>query len=1313
MMLVAQVERVLPRRSSSSLEGTSFVVGFMANDILEEGGDPRVEIYISSQFDAKVTISSGVIGSYDVFVAANTVRRETVIPFHVVNVSERAYKRGVFVESDVPVVVYTLSTFSYSTDTYTAIPIRHLGTSYYTVNRPTDWYNPRVPPDPKNAIPRVGEFMIIATEDNTLVDITPTVETRAGKPAGVSHQIMLSRGDCYLVQAKPTRFGGDDLSGSHVSSNVPIALLSGHMRSSIPLDSVYSKDHLVEQLPPVNLWGRSYATARFASSPNPDVFRIMASTPFQRIDLVTAGDTTQFFMAKPGDWLDTALIEPAYWTSSEPFFLVQFMASTGPDEVYADPAMVVIPPIEQYVSSSLFQFPRMVVSNVWSEHRYFVNVIAERRAINSLKIDTTYVMNITPEIATQRIPGTTLHWSALALAAGSHTMSADTGNFACVMYGITAADSYANMVGVAYEPPPSDDRNPPKYSFLNDCGVISGTISDVSIDTVELTEVQVITPRTFNYRWQVSQPLDSTGVVEFDADVRDLWKDAQIVIHSYDRDGNGREYLYKYDAPNVGVPKEVVIKVDVVEVCTTAVLYNKDSTPVHIVGIRIAGDRRITLGPGQDLDTVLAAGDSLSVVVCLTPTKDTTSATSWIIIEYPCKLIRQIIVRSVKDQSVSAGSIDFGNVRVGDTACGRVPIVNDGKLPVDVRSLISAQMSRGFSVNLTALALPRILNPGDTIWVEVCFTPDSLGSYTRVDTVHSTPEFGALTTYTGRGVRPRLASVVVDWGPRRLGTRNDTSIVLKNTGDGWCAAQVPVATIDTAAFSIQGAIVAGIRLDPADSVIVTLSFIPVERGFLERNLPVDIDWRLHQPVEITLRGIGTMPDVVVQDIDMGNVVVDSTRDSIVGLLETGSRNGNEPLAIFAVRLTGPDATSFQVPTALLALNGLGAIDSLVGQVSFTPRRIGRHECRVEIDHDAMPAGARTTSAFLISGNGIQPRNANIRLNLDVAAIVSACTNVPVTVTVSNTGDGPMRIDTLVLEGADSIYNLLPSGLRFVLEAFSTMRIDTTMQFDRNSSTSVKVRMVDSTGEVQLASSVVVTEIPSGAVAISVNAPAPYLTGPVSLNILATMAAGQDDTTQPEIVITVDDDRFLVDTTLNIVARITDADVSDASVPVDVLLTPTSAVCRPRMLTRGAWTLDLNIPGIFLWKDPMPFPIRAQLGETRCFDGSPVAVAQVQVAPCGAVERVVRLGAIPQLGVNVLRQPTSDVIGIELIASHDMDVLVECESLGGQRFVLSEQFSLQKGIRHCNFSCSGWASGIYRLIFRHGIGVTDRLIIIVN
>jgi hypothetical protein len=107
------------------------------------------------------------------------------------------------------------------------------------------------------------------------------------------------------------------------------------------------------------------------------------------------------------------------------------------------------------------------------------------------------------------------------------------------------------------------------------------------------------------------------------------------------------------------------------------------------------------------------------------------------------------------------------------------------------------------------------------------------------------------------------------------------------------------------------------------------------------------------------------------------------------------------------------------------------------------------------------------------------------------------------------------------------------------------------------------------------------------------------------------------------------------------------------------------------------------------------------------------ITQIQVVPCGASERVVKLGALPQLGVNVLGQPSSETIDVELEASHDMDITVECETLGGQRFVVSEQFSLQKGIRHCNFSCSGWASGIYRLIFRHGIGVTERLIIIVN
>lgn len=1312
--LSAQVERVLPRRSTSSLEGTSFVVGFMANEILQVGGKPRMEVYISSQYDAHVTISSGVIGSYDVFVPANTVRKELMNEMHVLNVSEIAYQRAIFVESDVPIVVYTLNSYMYSTDSYSAIPIRHLGTQYYTVNRPTDWYLLAGPVDPLDTIPRVGEFMIMATEDNTLVEITPATATWGANPAGVPFQVMLRRGDCYLVQAKATQYGADDLSGSHITSNVPVAVLSGHVRSSIPLDPATSKDHLVEQLPPVNLWGRSYATARFESTTRPDTYRVMASRPGQQIDLVTTNGTSNFLLANAGSWKDTSLREPAYWTSTEPFLLVQFMPSSTRTDLYSDPAMVVIPAIEQYVASSLFQFPEMESTDPFQVHRNYINVIAEASALSTLRVDTTLVMNIAPQIANQRIPGTGLHWAALSLQRGSHTISCDTGSFACVMYGTTIHDSYANMVGVAYEPPPSDDRTPPHYNFLSDCGVISGTISDRSFDTVELTEVRVLTNRSFNYRWQISPPLDTTGIVEFDADVRDLWKDAQIVIHAFDRDGNGKEWLYTYDAPNVQVPKETIIRIERAgEICTTAVLRNKDTTPVRIVGISVAGDARVHLAPGQDLDTILAAGDSLSVTVCITPTSDTSAAVGWMVVEYPCKLIRQMTIRGVTAQSLIAGSKDFGDVRVGDTACGRVPIINDGKTPVNVRSLIAAKLGRGFVVNFAALRLPRVLAPNDTILVDVCFTPDSLGVYNRVDTVRSTPEFGAQTTYTGRGVRPRVPSIIVNWGKRRIGSVNDTSIVLRNNGDGWCIADADTIGGSVTDFAVQGIIVQGRRLEPSDSIVVPVRYQPTQRGLQEWNIPIAIDWKRHEPVSITLRGIGIMPSIAVKDIDLGDVEVDSTKDSSVVLVRSGSAGGNEPLTISSVRMSGPDVASFVIPPALRSLTGLADIDSLIDRVSFTPRRIGRHECTIEIDHDAAPFNVSATTAFRIIGNGIESRKAALTLSLDIDTRVQVCTEVPVTVRVANTGNAAMKIDSLVLEGAGRTLDIRPNGQPFTLDAFSSIVIDTVLVFDRNSSTDVTVRMVDSTGEAQTDAASVELDIPTGTATVSVNAPEPYMTGPVSLRLTAALIVPQDDTTQPVIRINVADDRFLADTAQSVWAKVTHADATEQTVPVDVLRTSSTVTCRPQIRAQGSWAIEMDLPGTFLWKDPLAFPISAELIETRCFNGSPEVILQIQVVPCGASERVVKLGSLPQLGVNVLGQPSSETIAVELEASHDMDVTVDCETLGGQRFVVSEQFSLQKGIRHCNFSCSGWASGIYRLIFRHGIGVTERLIIIVN
>ena len=1311
--LCAQVERILPRRGSSSLEGTSFVVGFMANEVLEDGGDPRVQIFIASQYDATVTFTSRVQGTYTVFVRANTVQIETMNVMHVVNTSERRFPRAVFVTSDVPVVVYTLNTLAQSSDSYTAIPIKHCGTQYYTVNRPTDWY--RGSASPLSRIPRVGEFMVMATEDNTYVDLVTTTATRGGVPARTPWRIFLSKGDCYLVQALPTRFGGDDLTGSSISASAPVAVISGHVRASMPLDSMSSKDHLVEQLPPVNLWGKSYATTPFVSSVRGDVIKIMASSIDQDIFLVTRSGGKTFRINNPGEWRDTSLSGPAYWYSSKPFFVTQFMTSVYGPDLYTDPAMVVVPAIEQFVNSALFQFPILEESGYPNQqHFYFVNVVADSIALSTLKLDTTLIRQLAPQINVQRVPGTSLHWATLQLQRGAFVITADTGTFGGVMYGTSVVDSYANMIGVTYEPLPTFDKSPPRFSLLADCGVISGMIADSSLESAMLDEVTVINARTKNFRWQFSAPIDTNGTVIFDADVRDLWTDAQIVIHAYDNQGNGREWLYRYDAPNEELPKEAVLSiVGKSEVCTTAVLKNRDSTPVRIVNMSVTGDKRIRLAPGQRLDTILAAGDSLIVTVCVLPSADTTDAFGSLIIEYPCKLLRMITVRSRTTASLRADPIDLGTVRVGDTACGKVPIVNDGTSEVTVDELVLSKLKMRFVVDTSLLQLPKLLAPNDTLWVNVCFSPDTTGSFTRSDTVKSIPVLGVTTIYSGVGVRPRLRPLYVDWGRRRIGSINDTTLVLPNTGDGWCLANTYKNAPLDSTFRIQGQLVAGLRLNARDSVEIDLRYTPQEREVSSSVVPIEIDWVGHEPIDITLRGIGTLPDVSVRDIDLGSVIVNTTKDSTVNYIETGRFRGNEPLTISDVRVTGPDDASFTIAGSLTSLRLLGVIDSLRDLVQFTPQRVGLHECVVHVDHNARRGGQQETSSFKIFGIGVFPAVADLRLQLNIAADVGVCTNVPVTVRIVNIGSGPMRIDTLVMEGAASTFNLLPFGAMLTLQAESSWQIDTVLIFDRSGSRTVAVRLVDTTRAVLTSEATVNVAIPIATASLTIGAPQPYVSGPTVLNIQAGLAAMQDVPVQPTITVRVRNERFTVADTSTVVAFVSDADRPRISVPVRVIQTSEVITCEPQTALRGAWTLDVSLPGTFLWANPEPFSIAAELDPSSCFDPAPAHITNIEVLPCGTASRVVKLGALPIVQTILRSQPSRETIEIDLEASQDMIVSVECETLGGQRFILDERFSLQKGLQHCNFSTSGCGSGVYRLMFRHETGVADRLIFIVK
>jgi hypothetical protein len=106
-----------------------------------------------------------------------------------------------------------------------------------------------------------ASMAIVADEDNTKVTIAPTAAIASGynveaTPANVPISYTMKSGEFIeFIQ-------NDDLSGSIVQSDKPIAVYAGHTALRVPYDADYS-DHAEQQLPPIRALGSEYAAASF------------------------------------------------------------------------------------------------------------------------------------------------------------------------------------------------------------------------------------------------------------------------------------------------------------------------------------------------------------------------------------------------------------------------------------------------------------------------------------------------------------------------------------------------------------------------------------------------------------------------------------------------------------------------------------------------------------------------------------------------------------------------------------------------------------------------------------------------------------------------------------------------------------------------------------------------------------------------------------------------------------------------------------------------------------------------------------------
>jgi adhesin/invasin len=132
---------------------------------------------------------------------------------------------------------------------------------------------------PPKACPILHNYIyvvgIIATEDDTHVTIRISTLVKSPIPwnghrytGGDNLTATLQAGQTFQVQAV------DDLTGTYVTSNRVVSVVSGSSRSGIPSGT---SDHMEEMMPPLFAFGKDFLTAPIAKRKAGDIFRIIGN----------------------------------------------------------------------------------------------------------------------------------------------------------------------------------------------------------------------------------------------------------------------------------------------------------------------------------------------------------------------------------------------------------------------------------------------------------------------------------------------------------------------------------------------------------------------------------------------------------------------------------------------------------------------------------------------------------------------------------------------------------------------------------------------------------------------------------------------------------------------------------------------------------------------------------------------------------------------------------------------------------------------------------------------------------------------------
>ena len=428
--------------NTGSQAGLEFFVGGLKN---YKGLPSEYQLYLTtlSTTDVSYTVEqkSGIITTGTISVNNPAIE---ILDSDLISLDSSYIHRnkGIRVHSNGPVSLLVVNYRQHTIGDYTAFPYQVLQSSkyrYYAVSIRT------------SILHTMSEILLVGNGDNTTITITPTASIlvpidihSASSPmetllTGSTKVIKLNRFQTFLFGAS----NSVDLSGTAITSNKPLTVISGHECGNIPFD-IGACEHVTEHIPPVATWGKSFLLAPYAGKTSGQFFKLIASETSTTIMHNCNSEVSTLHLAFAGNSknFSTTNTTFCYLESDKPLLVTQLTPGAGLDNnQLGDPAITLLPPIEQYKREIDFYTPDIVDND-----KHYINIVATKQSTmllddSVLSLLWNPINNINNEIV-----GYAAHVTNISI--GAHTVtSMDNITLSILVYGFGRAEAYSYTAG--------------------------------------------------------------------------------------------------------------------------------------------------------------------------------------------------------------------------------------------------------------------------------------------------------------------------------------------------------------------------------------------------------------------------------------------------------------------------------------------------------------------------------------------------------------------------------------------------------------------------------------------------------------------------------------------------------------------------------------------------------------------------------------------------------------------------------------------------------------------------------------------------